>query len=152
MTKILTTTPPSSLLPSNGPALVPGDGQTFSASSSQFIESIAFEDNPHSPRKRTKIQLSIGALLLDAAEPRPLHFNLWEKSRRGGTNTQEYEFKQCQLTLKDCPACLFSYCILYEQVAYTSEHFGDSDSWLNADFVNTFFLLCHHDTHDAHQF
>jgi hypothetical protein len=51
----------------------------------------------------------------------------------------------------DCPGCLFCYPVIFQPVAYTEQFFGDNSFWFNADFVNTFFYLCHHHTHDTHQ-
>ena len=149
MTRLLLATPLKSPAQIYGQDLANTNGLPGS-SDSQFIEPTSNSKNLDLPRQRDRTVLSIGDLFSDLAAPDPVYGKKWEKTRKGGNNRHCYDFKQCQVTLHGCQSCLFSYCVLYEPAAYTNTHFLHDEFWFNADFVNTFFQLCHHDTHATH--
>ena len=109
-----------------------------------------------SPRKHQRVLLTIGVLSTDFAAKQSRYASKWALSRKGGkTDTQGNnsieDVKECQVSVRGCPSCLPAYCIIYEPVAYTPKYLGNENFWLKADFVHTFFQMCHHATHKVHK-
>jgi hypothetical protein len=101
--------------------------------------------------------LTIGELLKDIGAAEPKHKSRWEEGKAGvrgaaGRKQSGPKYMHCQMTLSNCPGCVFCYCLLYQPVAFTPKFFADSTYWFPADFVQSFFMLCHHHTHDQHKF